>query len=338
MKVFLISSMIGKHCFSDKQLNDLKTELRNSRRQAFAEGTNKNLKIQWETFLLFCFYFNLTYLPVNTETLSLYAQFLSRSFESVQSIKNYLSGVQTMHYLLGYSTSQINDFLLNLSLRGMERVKLHLVKQARAITPEILISMHKFFDFSEPTDTVLWCLFLFAFFLFARKSNLVPDSLQSQHKKFLLREDVESFGNILIVHIKWSKTIQFGQRTLKLPLIKIPGSVLCPVKAFNKMCKMVPALPSDPLFTLPKKKCVTYYQYQNKLRYFIQKIGLNPEEFSTHSMRRGGTTYAFQSKVPVELIKMHGDWRSDCYQKYLSFSLEDKLLVASKMKNSILSI
>ena len=227
---------------------------------------------------------------------------------------------------------------IHLSLRGMERVKLHLVKQAKAITPEILMSMHTFFDFSDPADMVLWCLFLFAFFLFARKSNLVPDSLQYQNKKFLLRKDVESFGNILIVHIKWSKTIQFGQRNLKLPLVEIPGSVLCPVKAFNKMCKMVPALPSDSLFTLPNKKVVTYYQYQNRLRHFIKKIGLNPEEFSTHSMRRGGTSYAFRSKVPVELINMHGDWKSECYQQYLSFSLEDKLLVATKMKKSILSI
>ena len=80
---------------------------------------------------------------MNTETLSLYAQFLSRSFKSVQSIKNYLSGVKTMHYLLGYSTSQINEFLVNLSLRGIERIKLHLVKQAKAITPEILILMHR---------------------------------------------------------------------------------------------------------------------------------------------------------------------------------------------------
>ena len=101
---------------------------------------------------------------------------------------------------------------------------------------------------------------------------------------------------------------------------------------------MVPARPSDPLFSLPNNKCVTYYQYQKRLRYFIQKIGLNPEEFSTHSFRRGGTSYAFRSKVPVELIKMHGDWKSDCYQQYLSFSLEDKLVVVSKMKKSILSI
>ena len=59
--------MIGNYFVSDKQLSVLKTDLRNSRRQAFAEGTNKNLTIQWDTFLLFCFHFKLTYLPVDTE-------------------------------------------------------------------------------------------------------------------------------------------------------------------------------------------------------------------------------------------------------------------------------
>ena len=60
-----------------------------------------------------------------------------------------------MHYLLGYSTTQINDFLLNHSLRGMGRIKPHLVKLAKAITPEILMSMQNFFNFSDPADTVL---------------------------------------------------------------------------------------------------------------------------------------------------------------------------------------
>ena len=83
MKVCLILLMIGNYFVSNKQLSVLKTDLKNSRRQAFAEGTNKNLKIQWETFLLFCFYFKLTYLPVDTEPLSLYPQFLSRSFRII---------------------------------------------------------------------------------------------------------------------------------------------------------------------------------------------------------------------------------------------------------------
>lgn len=208
--------------FSDEQLYSLKK----SQRQAFAEGTNRNLTIQWETFLLFCFYFKLTYLPAETETLSLYAQFLGRSFQSTHAIKNYISGFKTMHHLLGYSTANINDFLINLALRGISRQNPHLVTQAKPITPEILMSKHEVLDFSIKSDVVYWCLFLFAFFLFARKSNLFPDSDNYVKIKFLLREDVQICANTLIINDKWSKTIQFGERLLKIPLIEISGPIL----------------------------------------------------------------------------------------------------------------
>ena len=56
-----------------------------------------------------------------------------------------------------------------------------------------------------------------------------------------------------------------------------------------------------------------------------------------HSFRRGGTTTACKAKVPIVLIKAHGDWKTDCFQKYVSLSLEDKLLVSAHMKENIMS-
>lgn len=321
---------------SEKQLCRLKKDLSSTRKQAYAEGTHKNLKIQWETYLMFCIYFGLTYLPMDTSTLSLYAQFLGRSFKSTQSIKNYLSGVKTMHHLLGYSTEKINDFLINLGLKGIARSKPHMVKQAQAITPEILEKMYHHLNMKNPKDVVIWCLFLFAFFLFARKSNLVPTTVNDlKSPKFLLRQDVSLNHGVLLVTMKWSKTNQFGQRILQTPLIKIPHSALCPVSAYLNMCKVVNAKESDPLFTFPKGKPVFYKNYQTKLKQLIEEIGMNSDTFSTHSLRRGGCTFAFKSKVPTELIKAHGDWKSDCYQQYISFSLEDKLLVAGRMRENI---
>lgn len=63
---------IHGNLFSDNQLGKLKDELKTSRKKAYAESTSKNLKIQWEAYLLFCFYFKLASLPASTETLSLY--------------------------------------------------------------------------------------------------------------------------------------------------------------------------------------------------------------------------------------------------------------------------
>lgn len=36
--------------------------------------------------------------------------------------------------------------------------------------------------------------------------------------------------------------------------------------------------------------------------------------FSSHSFRRGGATHAFRSKVPADLIQLHGDRKLDGYK------------------------
>ena len=177
----------------------------------------------------------------------------------------------------------------------------------------------------------------FSFFLFARKSNLVPNSKKEfKSGKYLRKEDVYFQDDILLVIMRWSKTNQFGQRVLKIPLLRIPGSVLCPVTAYLQMCRLIRAKFDDPLFVLPHRKGVTYKIFQVVLKDLISKIGLDAQEFSSHSFRRGGTTSAFRSRVPTDLKKVHCDWKSDCYQKYLSFSLKDKLLVVAKMKENLI--
>ena len=66
-------------------------------------------------------------------------------------------------------------------------------------------------------DKVFWYLFLIAFFVMSRKSNLVPISISKfDSKKQLTRGDILLENNILIVLVKWSKAIQFGQGILRI--------------------------------------------------------------------------------------------------------------------------
>ena len=51
--------------------------------------------------------------------------------------------------------------------------------------------------------------------------------------KQLLRQDVRKVPNMIVMLIKWSKTNQFGNRLLEIPLTAIPGSKHCPVTAFK---------------------------------------------------------------------------------------------------------
>ena len=253
-----------------------------SNKAAYADGTRRNLRVQWESYLLFCFYFDFITLPASTRNLQLFAQFLSRTFKSIDSIKNYLNGVKSMHLLLGYPIDQINKFILNLSLKGMAKLNPYCKKQAEPITPEILIEIAEFMDFSDKTNIVYWCLFLFAFFLLARKSNLVPTLHKDLiEKKFLIKKDIVDYEDHLIVTFRWTKTIQKGERILQIPLVEIKDSILCPVNAYRNLLKIIPACSSEsPLFILPDGKIITYNMYQAKLRYFIRNIGLDETKFS----------------------------------------------------------
>ena len=119
--------------------------LKSFNKAAYAVGPRRNLRIQWESFLLLCFILNWPFLPTSTETLQLYAQFLNRYFKSVQSICNYISGVKTIHLLLGFPSEHINKFILNLSLKGIAKLNTHWIRQAEVMTPAILFLKFRWF-------------------------------------------------------------------------------------------------------------------------------------------------------------------------------------------------
>ena len=172
-------------------------------------------------------------------------------------------------------------------------------------------------------------------FCMLRKSNLVPVHASNfDSNMHFTRSDFTILNNYLLVHIKWSKTVQTSDRKFDIPLPSIQHSPLCPVKAFTRMVKMLSAPSSAPAFFLPSHhsyKSITYRQYHLFFRYLVSKTGRDPKMFSSHTFRRGGATWAFRCNVPSDLIKTHGDWRSDAYQKYLEFDLEDRAKVARSM-------
>ena len=76
-----------------------------------------------------CIHFQLSYIPASFNTLRVYAQFLSRSFKSVNSIRNYISGFKTLHAIAGFDTEQFSDFSLLLTLKGLARLNPHCVNK-----------------------------------------------------------------------------------------------------------------------------------------------------------------------------------------------------------------
>ena len=160
------------------QLYNFRKDTEFSKKSAFAEGIYKNLKIQFKSYFLFCTYFKLTPLPTTVSKLCHYGEFLSRSFKSVNSIQNYISRVNTLHLLAGFEFPSENWCSVKLLYRGLARENPHLPHRALPITPVILLQMYTKLDMSNSVDITYWCSYLFAFFLMARKSNLVRVSVK----------------------------------------------------------------------------------------------------------------------------------------------------------------
>jgi hypothetical protein len=271
--------------------------------------------------------------------LSAYITFLSRTLRSQDSIKNYVNGVKVLHLLKGVSHVAFEDISVKLTLKGVAKTLRHTPRQAEPITPGMLVQMANWLDLNDPADASFWALFLVCFFLLLRKSNVVPVAVKNfDSSKQFTRSDFSFSNNVMLVNGKWAKNNQCGKHSGGLPVLPLPGSILCPVSAYVNMCRLVPAESSSPAFGLyvaGRYKPITYRQYQYKLKSLVEVIGKDPGLYSTHSFRRGGATFAFRAGIPGELIQVLGDWRSDAYLRYLDIPLEVKTVAAARFRHQI---
>ena len=83
---------------------------------------------------------------------------------------------------------------------------------------------------------------------------------------------------------------------------------------------------------------LTCSEFVCKLKECLSLIGLDTSKYSGHSFRRGGATIALQCGLPVDLIKVQGDWRSNACERYLEPSFDLRKQVANTMGSSVQSI
>ena len=333
----MVNNQLYEFLFAGKELEILKRDAKRSQSKAFAPGTFANYLTQWVKYLSFLVNFGLAGLPATTGVLVWYMQYISRSLKAHSSIVAYLSGVKKLHELMGLPTTAFKGFLLKLTLQGLWRTNEHVPRRALPMTPSILWALVKVLDLTKVDEAVFWCLCLFAFFLLFRKSNLIPDTVEGFDPKWQLTySDCMLMDQRLFVGIRWSKNAQFSRELLTFPLPKLDNSVLCPIKAFTNMSRLVKHAGKSHLFAIAKNKSFTYRQFHKMLRDKLKVAGIpNHKLFSSHSFRRGGTTFCFLCGIPLEIIRLLGNWRSDAFLAYIEFLLETQTAACERMKQCI---
>ena len=101
---------------------------------------------------------------------------------------------------------------------------------------------------------------------------------------------------------------------------KLPTSKLCPVTALSNMLHLVPGSNNDPLFAIFKAHTwspITDSMVRKHLKRVLWLLQLHHHNFTCHTFRRSGASWAFQHGVPIEAIKQQGTWSSDCVWRYI---------------------
>ena len=284
---------------------------------AFANSTIKTYKTL--SFLKFCLHYQVQPLPASQDTLCSYLAFLSRSL-STSSIKGYMNAVRLLHIEAGFQNPIAQNWELSMVTRGISRLLGKPPKQKLPITVKILLDLHRTLV-DSPSDRAFWLACLVAFFGFLRKSTLLPQSEDFKAGKFIARNDVVQITlQSFLIQIRFSKTIQFGQRVLGLPYVCCSDTRLCPVRALLTHYGFSPLSQTRPLFNYLENGSERFFSnafFMYRLRSGLRATGHPANDISCHSFRRGGATLAYEVGLSATDIKQRGDWRSNAFERYL---------------------
>ena len=109
-----------------------------------------------------------------------------------------------------------------------------------------------------------------------------------------------------MVSVNSSKTKQKGFAH-KIPLSRAEDLSICPVFWLEKIINRYPGVKSDFLFSTYNIAHVTYSTFNKSFKRPISNSKIKGN-FSSHSLRRGGTTAMRAAGVPLSHIKERGQW------------------------------
>ena len=118
-----------------------------------------------------------------------------------------------------------------------------------------------------------------------------------------------------------SKTHGKGDRPQKIciSLDPIHGIAYCPVEEIKKYISLRPPYKNETeqFLVFSSGAAVKPADVRKILKLILSRLGLNTNNYDTHSFRIGRATDLFKQGVEVETIKKHGRWESDAVFQYL---------------------
>ena len=145
--------------------------------ESIKQSTRRNLLSQLNSYQWFCDRYLLQYFPCDNHQLCRFGEYLKTQLGLLDSIGNYVSGVRTMIALLGMEVPEVKDRHMQMFMVGLKKSMEHTIKQAAPMTPSILVRLSKVVNYRDRVEVIAWTATLLGFYMFLRKSNLVPEAM-----------------------------------------------------------------------------------------------------------------------------------------------------------------
>ncbi|EGZ18503.1 hypothetical protein PHYSODRAFT_332284 [Phytophthora sojae] len=143
------------------------------------------------------------------------------------------------------------------------------------------------------------------------------------------------------IRLRGSKTNQAGQATTRM-LRRSGHRFLYPARGALLLLRSRRSLPAE----LPaamymsrsgEPSSISARQVANTVQDAARRIGCDPHEYSTHSLRSGGATHMYHAGVDALIIRFYGRWASDTFNIYTRLCRESVSRLAASMVSGVKS-
>ena len=306
-----------------KKLQDETLEnLKNSK----AINTVRAYKSDFEDFSLFCVKNGFKSIPSDTKIVSLYLTYLSSKDVKISTIKRRLVSISVIHKMKGHYLDTKHPVIIQ-NFLGIKRRK---GVNQKGKKPLLINNLKQIIDVinqqNEPDFKKLRnkALLLLGFAGGFRRNELIS----------LNTEDLEFVFEGLKVHVKRSKTDQFGEGFTK-GIPHFENYLYCPVKNLKNWLN-ISKIKKGPIFVrFSKGSKITNIRLTDQsvaliIKEYLTKAGIDNKNYSGHSLRSGFATSAAEAGAEERsIMAMTGHKSTEMVRRYIK--------EASLFKNNALS-
>ena len=228
------------------------------------------------------------------------------------TVSVYLSAVRSLHVMAGLPEPVIRTPQVKLAVRAIASIGPPPKKKA-PITYDLLCKMINMLT-TFPEGEMWSAVLSLAFFGGLRGSEYMG---QNGSTAPVVGQVQIGYDNIMHFTVTRSKTTTHGY-TIPLGCSKKRVCALCLMVEYLNVRKKVRSYRvSDWLFVYSNGNRVTKEHLNVLLRSLAKKLGLNAQDYSTHSIRAGAATTAALSGFSDWEIQRIGGWKSETYRQYI---------------------